>query len=404
MARLALLTILLTAASLTLAALPSHKIRGVNLGSLFIVEPWMSSNTWAAMGCGGASSEWDCVAALGQDKANAAFQNHWDTFINETDFDKMVEYGLNTVRIPVGHWFVEETIAEGENWPRGGMKYLDKIVGIAKARNISVILDLHAAPGVQVANNAFTGHVHPPPPRDLNPHTNTDTPQTLPTTSFYSPSNYARAYTFLRNITARIHTHPSYTSTIMLEILNEPEPAHPSLTSTYYPAAVATIRSVEYALSIPPPRAVTIQMMDASWGAGNPCASLPADAQDLAFDNHRYLTYSSVPATKEEYLAASCGDVFASDGERPLVIGEWSLAVKQEVEWSGEMSPVREENHAWYRQWWAAQVQAYEKEKGWVFWSWKAELGGDWRWSYMGAVEAGIISKDFGKIKDIARC
>lgn len=170
MAKLTFLTTFVFAASTTLAALPEHKIRGVNLGSLFIVEPWMSGGTWKYMGCGDAASEWDCVAALGQDKANEAFQNHWDTFITADDFDKMVEYGLNTVRIPIGHWFVEETIVQGENWPRGGMKYLDKVAGIAASKNISIILDLHGAPGVQVAANAFTGHVSPQPSQTIGPH------------------------------------------------------------------------------------------------------------------------------------------------------------------------------------------------------------------------------------------
>lgn len=159
MARSALFLALLATVSITLAALPKDKIRGVNLGSLFIVEPWMSSDTWKSMGCGDAKSEWDCVASLGQEKADAVFQRHWNTFITAKDFDKMKDYGLNTVRIPVGHWFVEETIIQGESWPRGGMKYLDKVAAMAASRNISVIIDLHGAPGVQVPNNAFTGHV-----------------------------------------------------------------------------------------------------------------------------------------------------------------------------------------------------------------------------------------------------
>lgn len=163
MAKSTLFLTLLVAVSTTLAALPEHKIRGVNIGSLFIVEPWMSSATWESIGCGSAKSEWDCVASLGQERADAAFQRHWDTFVGADDFDKMKKYGLNTVRIPVGHWFVEETIVPGEKWPREGMKYLDKIVGLAASRNIGVIIDLHGAPGVQVPNNAFTGHVSRPP-------------------------------------------------------------------------------------------------------------------------------------------------------------------------------------------------------------------------------------------------
>lgn len=145
--------------SLTSAVIPPYKIRGVNLGSLFIVEPWMSSNIWKSIGCGNTASEWDCVSTLGRDKANAAFQKHWNTFITAYDFEKIKQYGLNTVRIPVGHWFVESTISPGENWPRGGMKFLDKVVGIAASKNISVILDLHGAPNVQIPNSAFTGRV-----------------------------------------------------------------------------------------------------------------------------------------------------------------------------------------------------------------------------------------------------
>ena len=32
-------------------------IRGVNLGSQFIIEPWMASTEWNSMGCGGSKSE-----------------------------------------------------------------------------------------------------------------------------------------------------------------------------------------------------------------------------------------------------------------------------------------------------------------------------------------------------------
>ena len=206
-------------------------------------------------------------------------------------------------------------------------------------------------------------------------------------------------------MTERIHTHPSYSSTFMLEILNEPELNHDSLLTEYYPKAYSTIRAVESDLNVPKEKALTVQMMDSTWGTGNPRQTLPKDAKGLAFDNHRYLTYSSIPATKSDYIRTSCNDTVPSnDDNKPLVIGEWSLAVKQSFEWSDDFSPLREENHKWYRQWWASQVQAYEKEMGWVFWSWKTELGGDWRWSYSGAVEAGIIPKDFKGVSDLARC
>lgn len=78
-------------------------IRGVNLGSLFVFEPWIAHDIWSDM-CGDTKSEFDCVAKLGQDAANKAFQNHWKTWFTQDDFDKMAKLGLNTVRIPVGYW------------------------------------------------------------------------------------------------------------------------------------------------------------------------------------------------------------------------------------------------------------------------------------------------------------
>jgi glucan endo-1,6-beta-glucosidase len=137
-----------------------NKIRGVNLGSLFIIEPWMASQEWSSMGCGGTKSEFDCVSQLGQDAANAAFKKHWDTWITEDDMDTMKSYGINTIRVPVGYWMVEDTVyRSSEHFPEGGLEYMDRLAGWAADRNIYVILDLHGAPGAQEPNQPFTGQV-----------------------------------------------------------------------------------------------------------------------------------------------------------------------------------------------------------------------------------------------------
>ena len=82
-------------------------IRGVNLGSMFIVEPWMASDEWSNMGCGSYSSEFDCVSGLGQATANSAFAAHWNRWITQNDISTMISYSLNTIRIPVGYWIWE---------------------------------------------------------------------------------------------------------------------------------------------------------------------------------------------------------------------------------------------------------------------------------------------------------
>lgn len=90
------------------------KIRGVNLGSQFIVERWMANDAWSEMGCGGSNDEWQCVQSLGQDAADAAFAKHWQSWITQDDITKIKSYGLNTVRIPVGYWMKEDLVKDDE--------------------------------------------------------------------------------------------------------------------------------------------------------------------------------------------------------------------------------------------------------------------------------------------------
>ena len=138
----------------------SGKIRGVNLGAMFIVEPWMASTEWSNMGCGAYQSEFDCVSGLGQTAANSAFQAHWARWITESDIASMSSYGINTIRIPVGYWMDESIVyTDSEHFPQGGITYLEQVCGWASDYGFYIIIDLHGAPGAQVAQQPFTGQV-----------------------------------------------------------------------------------------------------------------------------------------------------------------------------------------------------------------------------------------------------
>lgn len=155
----ALLSLLLCA-RLSYAWLPNFEVRGVSLGSQFIVEPWMASDEWNNMGCGNAASEFDCVSALGQSAANSAFQHHWDTWTTQQDIAQMKSYGLNTIRIPVGYWMREDLVyADSEHFPQGGLQYLERICGWASDAGMYIVIDLHGAPGAQISGNSDTGQV-----------------------------------------------------------------------------------------------------------------------------------------------------------------------------------------------------------------------------------------------------
>lgn len=143
----------------------SQKIRGVNLGSHFIVEPWMAGDTWKKIGCEGLDDEWSCTAKLTQSVANAKFKDHWNTWITQDDIKEIKSYGLNTIRVPVGFWINEDLVdRKQEYYPQGGLYYLDRLVGWAADAGLHVIIDLHGAPGSQSVDEAFTGHVSIPLP------------------------------------------------------------------------------------------------------------------------------------------------------------------------------------------------------------------------------------------------
>ncbi|EWG46381.1 hypothetical protein FVEG_06900 [Fusarium verticillioides 7600] len=237
----------------------TKKIRGVNLGSLFIYEPWIDSQEWANTGCEGEKSEFDCVMNKGQDVADKNFQAHWKRWINQTDLDEMLSYGLNTIRVPLGYW-LKEDVDNSEHFPKA-------------------------------------------------------------------------------------------------------------------------IRNVEDKLKVTSKDRLHIQMMGSLWGSGKPTEFL-GDTSFTAFDDHRYLKWdTSVEVSHGAYIKKSCSDDRNTDG--PTIVGEWSLAVPDDVEKTDAWNPQTQKE--FYTKWFSAQVHAYEKHTlGWVFWTWKANLGDDYRWSYRG--------------------
>jgi aryl-phospho-beta-D-glucosidase BglC (GH1 family) len=113
-------------------------------------------------------------------------------------------------------------------------------------------------------------------------------------------------------------------------------------------------------------------------------------ARPTSFDDHRYLKWATtIEQSKPSYIATSCSDTFGGNDNSPIVVGEWSLAVDDAQEANADWEP--QGNKDFYKQWFGAQVQAYEKGLGWFFWSWKVQLGDDYRWGYRNAVEAGVI-------------
>ncbi|KAF2973564.1 hypothetical protein GQX73_g69 [Xylaria multiplex] len=372
--------------------LGDDKIRGVNLGSLFIIEEWFAKDEWASMGCKGYYDEWSCVKALGQEAANAAWDTHWKSWVTQSDITKIASYGLNTIRIPIGFWIKEDLVLSDEYYPRGGLKYLDRLVGWARDAGLYIIMDLHGAPGSQSPNEEFTGH------GTANP-------------GFFTDANYERANKFLEWMTERIHTNDAYSTVGMLEVINEPIKRRVNATDAddmlerFYPAAWDRIRGRENKLGIAKEDKLHIQYMGSNWGSGHPEKYLN-DTTGLYFDDHVYWKFDTRSGTnKTSYINATC-NLYRPEAD--VIVGEFSLSVASALQNNDEFGiQGHPENIAFYTDYFTSQVSIYEKSGGWVFWNWKCNWinqFNDWRWCYKTAVEAGAIPKDASKAASLSPC
>jgi hypothetical protein len=144
-------------------------------------------------------------------------------------------------------------------------------------------------------------------------------------------------------------------------------------------------------------------MMDQKWGSRDPNQYLP-DLNFAAYDDHEYVKdVANLVQTKDAYLNYSCSD--SRTGNWPVIVGEWSLSApsSSSEQWTGEWNP--SQNVDWYRQFWAAQLLAYEKVQGWVFFTWKTTGSlNDSRWDYQKAVALGIIAEDPDEAYTISVC
>lgn len=74
------------------------KVRGVNLGGWFVLEPWITPSLFNAQK-GAAVDEFSLTKVLGKDAAQSTLEQHWSSFITQDDFTRIAAAGLNHVRM-----------------------------------------------------------------------------------------------------------------------------------------------------------------------------------------------------------------------------------------------------------------------------------------------------------------
>ena len=116
----------------------SEKVRGVNLGGWFVLEPWITPSLFTNPAI---VDEWTFCEILGPEEAYNQLSAHWSSFITAGDFATMAGAGLNHVRLPIGYWAF--MLEPGDPYVQGQLPYIDAAVSAANGAGLNVIIDLH---------------------------------------------------------------------------------------------------------------------------------------------------------------------------------------------------------------------------------------------------------------------
>jgi glucan 1,3-beta-glucosidase len=129
----------------------NQKVRGVNLGGWFVLEPWITPSKFEG---NAAVDEYTLTQLLGRDQAQGVLSQHWNSFITQDDFNRIAGAGLNHVRIPIGYWSVIPI--DGEPFVQGAYEVLGQALDWAQGAGLKVMIDLHG--GKSAASDSHSVH------------------------------------------------------------------------------------------------------------------------------------------------------------------------------------------------------------------------------------------------------
>ncbi len=353
------------------------KIKGVNLGNWLVLEKWMSKELF--YGIEGEDEE-DFYALLEPQEAKSRIRMHRDYFIQERDFQHIKAMGLNLVRIPVPHFIF------GESKPYiGCIEYLDKAFEWAEKYGLKIMIDLHTAPDSQNGfdNGGLTGVIK----------------------WHHKPENIEYNLTVIERLAERYAKRQALYG---IELLNEPiSEAMWEFTKARYQARDPKRAEVSYFV----PTDLLKDFYHKGYDAVRKHCSddvavvlhdgfrleewenfMPKETyKNVVIDTHLYLM--SIENSMEgrelsDYIHA-IEEQFEKRLERAksfhsIVVGEWCIANKS--------APIKKadelEKKQIYRLIADAQMKAWNKCDGWIFWSYKLHTPGRNDWDLARAMDA----------------
>ncbi|KAK4702196.1 hypothetical protein P7C70_g4030, partial [Phenoliferia sp. Uapishka_3] len=298
------------AIGMCLGELEVAKIRGSCadgvFGPLSSSSQWMDEDWFISVAGANSWDQWDFTQNLG-DKAAAALDDHYSSWVTEADIEVMFQHGVNQLRIPTGFWSWIPTVA-GEPYVNAGeVAYLEKAMAWCHARGMYVLIDLHGLPGSQNGEES-SGH-------------NTTSPAW-----FGNTVNQGRSDAMVLAVLDFVAKSPYRSVVAGLEVINEPRPYTPAQyteLSDYYSRSYTAIQASAWPITM---------FIHGAFIANQFTYWLPfvsarvTNPPSLVFEDHPYPGNFPIQNNTADILSQVCTAANKYLGfPVPIVITEWSV-------------------------------------------------------------------------------
>ncbi|KAJ1980711.1 hypothetical protein H4R34_002351, partial [Dimargaris verticillata] len=356
------------------------KIRGVNLGGWLVLEQWITPSVFkqfeGAPDGRKAGDEYTFCQVLGEHEARRQLEHHWQTWVTEQDIQKLHSYGINLLRIPVGHWVLHSH--PSEPYVTGSYHYLLNAIEWAEKYHMKVIIDIHTAPGSQ---NGFDNSGRAGPIEWMN-----------------DPANVARSVEVVRELAAKFSDRKYASTVVMIQPLNEPASWALDLNRVinFYDQCYSAVRQSSSSM--------TLLFSDAFHDFTDWPNLRKPHWKNVVIDTHIYNCFTdehlqATPRDHLERIESYSQRIQAASRKIPVVVGEWSLdttacykgycraTTMGDGDWNKHNAPsdkctcemehdLSRFTHAYKRllhQMAVRQLNAFEKGAGWIYWNFKTE-------------------------------
>lgn len=375
--------------------------RGPNLGSMFVLEKWISPHMFpedGEGGDGGRTSELDAVAQAMKASKNDSkavqnkFEAHWHEWITDDDWSWMKEMGVTSVRVPIGYWMVDNgsfcSNTPFEDYEKVYSNawniFKEVIIKKAESYHIGVLVDLHGLPGG--ANGAD--------------HSGT----TEGEAKLWDSSKYqVKSYEVLEYLAKDL---AQYDNVVGLQILNEAPYADASddTQKTFYLKAMHQIREVNDEIPVvisdgwDLPKWISIvkdieHQMSTERGENS--------SLGVMIDTHVYRCFSDDDKNKRpmEIVNAIENAVPSTEDTVDIMVGEFSC-VLDGSSWD------KHDNHQGSREDVVRQYGCREcahftqRTCGFYFWTYKFKYGGGGEWGFREMIEKHSLSTAYASFEN----